>query len=267
MHADFILYFVGFLLLGMFAGVFSGLLGAGGGLVTVPGLAYLLRVGGVTPNLIMHVAIGTTLAKMMVVATRSLLSHLKRNIQFFYIYKQMAPALVFGVVSGGILAHFLHSYVLRILFGLFVLYLALDILINRNKVSRKVLPGRVGMLCAGSFVGFQSGMFGIGGSAFTIPFLTNRGVSIRTAVVVSVSFAVTVAVLGSITFMIVGLHSVGLPKWSTGYVYWPAWVGLTLGGVLMAPLGARLSHFLSPEKLKLFFSLFLIAVGVHMLLS
>ena len=202
MHADFYLYFIGFLILGMFAGTLSGLMGAGGGLITVPGLAFLLGLDGINPALVMHVAVGTTLAKMVFVASRALFAHLKRNIRFFYVYKRMAPALMIGVIAGGVTAHFLHSSVLKILFGVFVLYLAFGLLYNHNKVSTRSLPGSFGMLSAGAFVGLQSGLFGIGGSAFTVPFLTNRGVSIRTAVVVSVAFATTVAIIGACTFMI-----------------------------------------------------------------
>ena len=265
MHTDFYLLFLGFLILGMFSGIFSGLMGAGGGLVTVPGLVFLLNRYHVDSAIVMHVAVGTTLAKMMCVATRSLLSHAKRQVQFFDIYKQMAPGLVFGILFGSVTAHFLHSYVLRVLFGVYVLYLAVALLVGRKKSQRKPLPGRFGMLLAGSFVGFQSGMFGIGGSAFTIPFLTGRGVCIRKAVVVSVAFAATVATLGTVAYIVTGLHAARLPAWSTGYIYWPAWLGLTVGGLAMAPLGVRLSHYLSPQTLKLVFVFFLILIGLHML--
>lgn len=260
--------FLAYLGLGMFAGIMSGMMGAGGGLVTVPGLVFVFQLQAFPPSLIMHVAVGTTLAKMMVVASRSLLAHMKRNIQFFYLYKKMVPGLVAGVIGGSIVAHFMYSSVLKMAFGCFVVYLAVKLFLkNGSTKAHKPLPGRKGLLLAGSFVGIQSGLFGIGGSAFTVPYLTNRGVSIRVAVIVSVSFAVTVAALGALTFIVVGYHAPGLPHWSTGYIYWPAWCGLVLGGVVMAPIGAKWSHALPPEKLERFFAVFLAIVGLHMLWS
>lgn len=265
MHWQLFIEILGFVLLGAFAGLFSGLMGAGGGLVTVPGLAFLLRLQGVNPKIIMHVAIGTTLAKMMVVASRSLYAHTRRKLPFFPIYKQMVPGVVLGAIVGGITAHFLHSYVLKILFGIFVLTMAIHLLLTHKKQSVKPLPGRFPLLFAGSFVGLQSGFFGIGGSVFTVPYLTHHSVSIRIAVIVSVAFAATVATVGTCVFMITGLFAVDTLSWTTGYIYWPAWLGLVVGGVSMAPVGAKLSHYLPPEMLKRYFAIFLILVGVHMI--
>lgn len=265
MHIDLLLHFIAYIALGCFAGLLSGLMGAGGGLATVPGLAFILQLEGVNPELIMHVAIGTTLAKMVFVATRSLLAHLKHKIRFFYIYKKMVPGVMGGVIVGGVIAHYIQSNTLRIIFGVFVLYMAVQ-LYFQEKLKEKAMPGHAGLLAAGSFVGLQSGLLGIGGSAFAIPYLTRHGVSIRIAVVVSVAFAITVAFMGAITFMIMGLHVPNLPPYSTGYVYWPAWAGIVAGGIFMAPYGAKLSHYLSPKKLKQFFALFLVLIGLHMLI-
>ena len=52
---------------------------------------------------------------------------------------------------------------------------------------------------------------------------------------------------------------------SLGYIYLPAWTGLAIGGILVAPLGAKISHQISAEKLKLGFALFLFVVAIKML--
>ncbi len=257
-----------YLALGVCAGLLSGLLGAGGGLITVPGLLLAFQWEPIRAAIAMHIAVGTSLAVMIPVAIRSLKSHIKNHgYSFLPIYKQMAPTIIVGVIGGGILAHFIHSRALQIIFGLFVLVMAIGLLIGRKKQNNRKLPGSAGMLAAGGFVGLQSGMLGLGGSSFSVPFLTHRGVDIHIAVVVSVAIAMTVSVLGTATFMFTGLHTTGLPRWSVGYIYLPAFIGLAIGGVLMAPLGAQLSHRISSEKLKICFALFLFAVSVHMLWS
>ena len=65
--------------------------------------------------------------------------------------------------------------------------------------------------------------------------------------------------------MLTGLHALGLPNDSMGYVYLPAWVGMTIGGVFIAPFGAKISHRISSRKLKVCFAVFLVLVAVQML--
>lgn len=266
MHVDSLLlaltiYFT----LGIGAGLLSGLLGAGGGLITVPGLLFVFQWEPVQASVAMHIAVGTSLAVMVPIAYRSLTSHMQHGVDFFPIYKQMAISVILGVIGGGILAHYIRSHALQVIFGAFVLVMALSMLFNRKMTGHKKLPGLPGMLLAGGFVGVQSGLLGVGGSAFSVPFLSHRGVNMHVAVVVSVAIAMTVSVLGTITFALTGFDTPGLPQWSTGYIYWPAFLGLAMGGVLMAPVGAKLSHRISSDKLKIFFALFLFVIAGHML--
>lgn len=267
MHFDSLLFVLAmYLALGIGAGFLSGLLGAGGGLIMVPGLIFLFQWESMNPQLVMHVAVGTSLAAMIPVALRSLTSHMKHNVPFYPIYKKMAPGIIIGVIAGGVLAHFIRSHYLQIIFGVFVFIMALTLLHERKKKQSENLPGFVGMSLAGGFVGVQSGMLGVAGSAFSVPFLTYRGVLMHTAVVVSIAIAMTVSLFGATTFILTGMHASGLPHWSTGYVYWPAWIGLVIGGIFIAPLGAKLSHRISARKLKVCFALFLFCISVKMLL-
>ena len=51
--------------MGALAGVMAGLLGIGGGVVIVPVLAWVFEGQGVSPAVMMHVAVGTSLATIM----------------------------------------------------------------------------------------------------------------------------------------------------------------------------------------------------------
>jgi len=253
---------------GIAAGLMSGLLGVGGGLVTVPGLLFAFQWERINSAVAMHIAVGTSLLTMLPITIRSLRSHMQHDRTFISIYKKMMPAIIVGVIAGGIISRYLNSTILKIIFGIFVLTMAAILFFQDSKVvGHKKLPGRLGMLLAGGFVGIQSGMLGVGGGSFTVPFLTHRGVDIRVALIVSVSVAMTIATLGAIAYMFTGFDVSGLPQWSTGFIYWPAFIGLAVGGVLMAPQGVKLSRYISKEKLKIFFGIFLVCVGVHMLYS
>lgn len=257
-----LIYFI----LGCCTGFLSGLLGVGGGLIMVPGLVLVFPWEHINPVIMMHVAVGTSLTSMIIVTYRSLRSHMKYHEPFFPIYKKLLPAILVGIIVGGLITRHLDSHVLKIIFGLFTLCIAFLLFFqNSAKASQRKLPGFLGMAAAGGFIGLQSGLLGIGGGSFTVPFLTNRGVNIRLALVVSVSIAMTVAVVGAIAYMITGLDANGLPQWSTGFVYWPAFAGLAIGGILMAPYGAKVSHHITQEKVKILFVLFLLIVSAHML--
>lgn len=257
-----IIYFV----VGICSGLLSGLLGIGGGLVTVPALMLVFQWEPINPVIAMHTAVGTSLATMILITIRSLRSHMKYGVTFFPIYKKLFPTILLGLIVGGFAARHLDSHALKIIFGLFTLCMALMLYLQNVSVeNQKKLPGRLGMSLAGGFIGLQSGLLGVGGGSFTVPFLTNRGVDIRVTLMVSVSIAMTVAVIGACSYMIIGFDASGLPQWSTGFVYWPAFAGLSAGGILMAPFGAKLSHHISKKKLKLLFVLFLLIVSAHML--
>lgn len=259
------LIMLGYLLAGIFAGIMSGLIGIGGGLVVVPFLAILFKIHHVGLQFVMHMAIGTSLAVMVVTTIASLLAHMKDHIPFWSIYWRLLPGVIVGAISGAILAHFLHSRVLSVLFGIFVLLVAFRMLFERKTNPKRHLPGMLGMSSIGFGVGALSSLLGIGGGALTIPFFTYCNVSLRIAVVVSIAVGLTVAVIGTFTYSLTGLYAVNLPRWSTGYIYWPAWFVVGVGSILFAPIGAYLSRHLSTNILKKIFAIFLIFIGIHML--
>ncbi len=71
--------------------------------------------------------------------------------------------------------------------------------------------------------------------------------------------------MGALSNMVLGERHAGLPALATGYVYWPAFLGIVLASVLFARLGARIAHKLPAEKLQKLFALFLFIVGVQFL--
>ncbi len=262
---EYSLIIMAFALLGCFAGLTAGLLGIGGGLVIVPGLAYIFQFIDVPQRYIMQIAEGTSLAIMIPTTLRALFAHLRFGIAVWPVFVRMIVGVIVGAIAGAFLAHIVKSEVLSILFGLFLLYMAFRLWFVLTPNPAHQLPGPLGLNLFGVIVGLKSGLLGIGGGVLTIPFLTRWNVSIREAVAVSNAVSFTVAIIGTISFMISGHLVGGLPKWSTGYVYWPAWLPVALVSLLVAPLGVKLSHILSPNVLKRIFAVFLLIVALQML--
>ena len=256
-----------YLTLGLFAGVMAGLLGVGGGLIIVPTLAWIFHHQQVDDAIVMHLAIGTSLATIVVTSISSVRAHHRRGAVLWPIFWRLTPGIVVGAWLGAAIADALPSAVLSKVFAVFVLTVAAQMGFGAKPAPHRELPGTAGMLTAGGVIGAVSAIVGIGGGSLTVPFLTWCNIAIRQAVATSSACGLPIALAGALGFVVTGLNATGRPDWSLGYVYGPALVGITLTSMLSAPLGAKLAHTLPTEMLKKVFAAFLTLVGVKMLLA
>jgi uncharacterized membrane protein YfcA len=253
-----------YFLIGTAAGILSGLVGIGGGVLIVPMLAMTFQKLNYNPAVIMHLAAGTSLSSMAITCARSLYAHMQRHVPFWDIYKKLAGGVIVGTIVGVFLAHFLHSQILGILFGIFLFLIAIKLLLERKPNPKHTLPKQWGMSTAGFAIGTQSGILGVSGGIFSIPFLMHCNVEMRAIILVSIAVSFTVAFVGSICVLISGSFATGLPPHTIGYVYYPAWFFVTLGSVLFSPLGVWLSYRLPAETLKKTFASLLLVLAIHM---
>jgi len=254
-----------YLSLGVFAGVLAGLLGVGGGLIIVPALVAIWQANGVHSAHIMHLAVGTSLATIVLTSISSVRAHHAHGAVAWPVFWRLAPGIVLGAALGAALAAGLPGSVLKNLFGVFELVVAMQLALGLRPKSERRLPGPVGIGAAGGVIGVVSAILGIGGGTLTVPFLTWCGVSIQKAVATSAACGLPIAVAGSAAYVVMGWNVADLPAAAAGYVYLPALGGVAVASVLSAPLGARLAHRLSPTALKRVFALFLAALGLWML--
>lgn len=71
-----------YLMIGAIAGFTAGLFGVGGGLVIVPILYVVFTYLNYDPSIIMHLAIGTSLATIIVTSISSISAHQKKKALF-----------------------------------------------------------------------------------------------------------------------------------------------------------------------------------------
>ena len=114
---------------GLLAGFLAGLFGIGGGFVVVPALvAVLTFMTDMPAERVMHLAIGTSLATIIVTSLRSLQAHAKHGAVDWQILKSWAPFVVGGVALGIALAGMLDGKALRYVFAIGVLLMSLHFL-------------------------------------------------------------------------------------------------------------------------------------------
>jgi uncharacterized membrane protein YfcA len=75
------------------------------------------------------------------------------------------------------------------------------------------------------------------------------------------------AIAGAAGYVAAGWNVPGLPPWSLGFVYLPAFVGISITSILVAPWGARLAHRLTGATLRRIFAIFLVLMGVKVAIS
>lgn len=256
-----------YLTLGAFAGIMAGLLGVGGGLIIVPVLAWIFRSQQMNDALIMHLAIGTSLATIVMTSMSSVRAHHQRGAVLWPVVWQLAPGIVIGAWLGAAVADALPSAALSKIFAVFVLLVAAQMAFGAKPAPHRDLPGTRGMWAAGGVIGGMSAIVGIGGGSLTVPFLTWCNTAMRQAVATSAACGLPIAVAGALGFVVTGLNTAHLPTWSLGYIYGPALAGVAAASVVCAPLGAKLAHTLPTETLKKVFAAFLALVGTQMLLG
>lgn len=257
----------GYLLAGMLAGLLAGMLGVGGGLVIVPVLAYLFSLQGFDNALIMQMAIGTSLATIVLTSLSSIRAHQRRGAVLWPVVARLTPGIIVGAWCGAAVAHLLPSDTLRTLFGLFELAVAAQMALELAAAPHRQLPGVGGSALAGGVIGTVSAIVGIGGGTLTVPFLTWCNVEMRRAVATSAACGLPIALAGALAFMITGWNQPMLPAFSGGYLYGPAVLGIGVTSILLAPLGARFAHTLPVRTLRRFFALFLLVIGLRMVLT
>lgn len=256
-----------FLLLGVVVGFFSGLLGIGGGGIMVPVLTSYFLYKQVPVEFVVHLALGTSMASIIVTSASSLYAHHQHQSILWDIVKSMVPGLLVGTFTATYLATIISSQHLAMIFALFMAYVSLQMFLNvQPKASRKI-PGNKGLLTVGTGIGAVSAMVAIGGGSLTVPFLTWHNINIKKAIGTSAAIGFPIAVAGTIGYLVNGWNASYHLEYLFGFVYLPAVLLISVMSYFTAPIGARLAHKLPVSILKKVFALFLLLLGVKMLLS
>src|ERR1044072_4884778 len=119
---------------GVVAGFVAGLLGVGGGIVTVPVLESLLRFAGVPEEYRMHVAVATSLAAIIPTSISSARTHHARGAVDWALAERWAIPMFVAALAGSLLAARAPLAVLAGVFGSVALLIALKMLLPLDQV-------------------------------------------------------------------------------------------------------------------------------------
>ena len=255
-----------FILAGCAAGFMAGLLGIGGGFVIVPVLVWVLPLAGIQAEDVAHYAIGTSLLCICVTAIFSARAHHQKNAVDWQLFKTISPGLIIGTLLGAALAGILAGKWLIVIFVTGAFSTGFYLLSGHQpKAHPSQSPWP--FFWYGQLTGVISALIGIGGGSVLVPFLVYKGKPVVVSVGTAAACGFPIALFGALGYAISGWEIGQSLAYATGYLYWPAFLGIVVFSSLCAPLGARVAHSIPPERLKQAFAGFLFLTGAQILYS
>lgn len=257
----------------LLSGFASGLFGIGGGAIMVPALHYAFKAIGVADSAVMHSAVATSAAVIIVNSWRSVRKHHALNAVDMGILfpKQIwrSYALWIGTgsfIAASFIAPKMSAEALTILFATVAFLVALQFIFGRpDFVLRRSVPGGFAPPIVGSSVGCLSALMGIGGGSLSVPLLSLCNVPIHRAIGTSSGFGLAIALPATLGYVFSGWSVEARPIFSLGYVNLAGFVIIASISTLVVPLGVKAAHALNANRLKKIFGLCLMAVAINMI--
>ena len=154
-------------LLGLAAGLLSGLFGVGGGILIVPGLVLLL-------GLQQRLAHGTSLAAILPIAVSGVVGYGVHGLVDFPVAGLVSAGAVLGALAGTMLLARIPQRALRLTFAGLLLLTAGRLFLDLPETTEAVdltWPVGVVYVATGLVIGVLSGLLGVGGGIFLVPVL------------------------------------------------------------------------------------------------
>jgi uncharacterized membrane protein YfcA len=236
---------------GALAGLTGALLGIGGGVVLVP----LLVFGFGIP---LEEAVPASLMCVVASSCAAAASYVDHRLSDIRLGLTLELATVIGAISGGLVAAYLAPAMVAVVFGLFTLYVALQILLVGSRGQEPVVnaytPTNYPLGISGSFVaGGLSALLGVGGGPLKVPLM-----SYGMRVPFKVASATSNLMIG-----VTGAASVASYAWR-GHVKLSLVSPLVVGVLAGAYLGSRLMPRVPTAVLKKLFAIVLLVVAAQM---
>ena len=234
-------------LVGLVAGMLSGLFGVGGGIVMTPGIQVLL---GTSPI----VALATPLPVIFPTAITGAYTYGRAGELDTRAAAWIIGPGVVAAILGSWLTDVIDTHLLLVVTAILLAYQAVNIL-RGARANARSRPPRTGspLVFAGIGVaaGFISGLLGIGGGLIIVPLLAGLlGMPLKRALGTSLLAIVVLVIPGTV------VHT------ALDHIDWAVFAVVTLGAVPGARVGAKLALGTRERTLRLLVGTFLLVVAL-----
>lgn len=255
----------------MAAGIIGALSGLGGGIIVIP----LLTIGlGVD----IHYAIGAALVSVIATSSGSAAAYVKEGIANMRLGMFLEIATTLGAVGGALIATVAPASVIAVVFGLALIFSALNSLrkkeehvvtVSSQMAIRLKLPSSypengkeiaygtknvIGGFSMMGMAGMLSGMLGIGSGAFKVIAMdTIMKIPFKVSTTTS-NFMMGVTALASCVIYL-----------QKGYIEPGICLPVMIGVLLGAMIGSKILMVANPKKLRLFFAFLILFLALNMI--
>lgn len=256
-----------FILLGAFVGFMAGLLGVGGGGILVPLLATIFSYQGMREESVVHLALGTALACMIISSTASIRAHAARGTVEWPVVYGMAPGIIIGTFIVTRIAANINSVYIALFFAAFMALVAAQMFLNwKPKTSAKPASFK-DLFFAGAGIGSISALAAVGGGFLAVTYLSYKNLDMKKAISTTAAIGFPIAIAGSLGYLINGWSKTLDDAYTLGFIYVPAFITVSIASILAVPYGVRWAHKLPESQLKKILAIVSLLLSIKMLVS
>ncbi len=260
------------LAVGVLSGLSAGMFGVGGGAVMVPALFFAFTALGISSEVVMHCAVATSTAVIVVNSIRSVRGHNRHKAVDWELLwppnRLQSYAVWIGIgafVAALWVAPYLSGQFLTLLFAVIIGVTSLQFIFGRPDWRlRDTVPKGVAPPFIGGTIGGLSSLLGIGGGSITVPLMSMCGMAMHRAIGTASGFGFAIAAPASLGFMLSGWAVSGRPPLSLGYVNVLGFICIAVVAYIFIPIGVKITHGLSQKKLKSIFGICLLFIALNM---
>ncbi len=253
-------------------GILSALFGIGGGVILIPALLFLF------PNLTPQELIGTSFGMILLNALINFRTFWRKGHRLNQkILWSLGSGIALGVPFGAALSSSLETEQFQQIFGAFLLLIAIKNQFFTPEVNPdKPFPSFWLMLFFGSQIGIVAGLTGIGGGSMILPalmMLTPLPLWALSFHSQALMLFAAIPALPSLILLNQDMETTAsvvlapLNALSTGPIHWGLVLIFAIGPLAGSPIGLKLASKITPNQLKLLFSLLLTGIGFRFIFS
>ncbi|MCF6768468.1 sulfite exporter TauE/SafE family protein [Thiotrichales bacterium 19S11-10] len=252
------------ILVGFFASFLSSVFGGGAGLVTVPGIYWILVHFYGETNSTMQMTLATGAGLSIPLGFMATLRQRKYKGIDYPMLKKTIWAMTAGGIIGVLVISNIASGYIKLFFAFMILLTAIWMWRYKINILKSWHPHPVIYQASAGIIGAISTAIGV--SVFTVPFLSKAGLEIRKAIGTSSTIVFIYASLGGLVLITIGLFKVGISPSHIGYLNTTIFLSGLIPSLIGSIVGVKLVHTLPQLLLKRLFVLMMFFVGILMLL-
>lgn len=241
------------LLIGIFGGFISGLVGIGGAIIIYPMLLLLPPLVGL-PTYSAYIASGLTSSQVFFSTLSGSFKAYKNKDFSRTLVLNMGSGMIIGSILGAILANLINVQFVNMVYIIIALLALILMFIKVAPSTSHIKFNRLLLITIGGIIGLVSGIVGAGGAFIIIPVLL---VIFKLSMNTVVTNSIVIAFISSVGAFIIKLLQ--------GYIPVNSAIPLILGSILFTPLGMKIGQKIPDYIQKMIVSILIVIAIIKLI--